>query len=208
LDPSSVSHLVATDEVLMQKIYNIRRVPFMPDIVLDCGANIGVFTLLAMATFPRATVVAFEPDPENLIWLRRQAELNGASFEIVDAAVSIADGEALFAAGLGVGSTLALGENAGGTVIFVSTIRLATFIERKKAGSLLLKLDVEGAEEAVIPDLVDVLPAKCAIFFETHRGEKAWRAIDQTLVAAGFKVDRVRTRDPYSEGFALRSEVT
>ncbi len=40
------------------------------DIVLDCGANVGVFTRVALAAGAR-TVVAIEPGPENVECLRR-----------------------------------------------------------------------------------------------------------------------------------------
>src|SRR4051794_7495057 len=43
LDPSNLSHLVAVDELLLQHVYEIEEVLFKPDVVIDCGANIGVF---------------------------------------------------------------------------------------------------------------------------------------------------------------------
>src|SRR5438270_371523 len=39
LDPSDLSHLVAVDEILFQRVYRIDRVPFVPDVIIDCGAN-------------------------------------------------------------------------------------------------------------------------------------------------------------------------
>jgi hypothetical protein len=39
---------------------------------------------------------------------------------------------------------------------------------------LLLKLDVEGEEARVIPELFDVVPQESAIFFEIHYGEAGW----------------------------------
>src|SRR5689334_17956075 len=46
LDPSDLSHLAVADEIFLQKVYDLSRVPFAPDLILDCGAHIGMFTLL------------------------------------------------------------------------------------------------------------------------------------------------------------------
>jgi tRNA G37 N-methylase Trm5 len=46
------------------------------DIVLDAGANIGIFTLLASRI--AELVIAVEPDPENFSYLKYNIELNRA----------------------------------------------------------------------------------------------------------------------------------
>lgn len=52
-------------EVVTEDCYKIRNLPFVPDIVYDLGANIGVFTRFAQGLWPEAIIVAVEPDPEN-----------------------------------------------------------------------------------------------------------------------------------------------
>jgi len=46
------------------------------DVVLDVGAHIGYYTLLAMSSAPNATVVAVEASPNNADVLRRNVEKN------------------------------------------------------------------------------------------------------------------------------------
>jgi tRNA G37 N-methylase Trm5 len=46
------------------------------DIVVDAGANIGIFTLLAARK--AKLVIAVEPDPENFEYLKRNVRLNRA----------------------------------------------------------------------------------------------------------------------------------
>src|SRR5262249_35898753 len=69
------------------------------DVVLDVGANIGVFSLV-MARWVGETgrVFAFEPAPESLLGLRRHIELNEVSgrIEAIGCAVSDTVGEAMF----------------------------------------------------------------------------------------------------------------
>src|ERR1700719_3886864 len=107
INPADISHLVVTEEVLLERIYDLGALPFKPDIVLDCGAHIGLFTLLAAANFPDAEFIAFEPDPRNAEWLRKQVAGNALSVDVVEAAVSVEDGSALFTADLGCSSALA-----------------------------------------------------------------------------------------------------
>jgi FkbM family methyltransferase len=44
---------------------------FQPDVVLDGGGNIGLFTLMAEALYPRAKFVICEPVPDNLAQIAR-----------------------------------------------------------------------------------------------------------------------------------------
>ena len=46
-------------------------------VVLDVGANAGIYSLAALAIQPDATVHAFEPTPEIAARLRATAKLNG-----------------------------------------------------------------------------------------------------------------------------------
>ena len=48
------------------------------DTVIDVGANVGYYTLLAARKVgPRGKVVAFEPDPESFSFLKRNVKANG-----------------------------------------------------------------------------------------------------------------------------------
>jgi hypothetical protein len=49
---------------------------FVPDSVVDGGANIGMFSVLANAFFPGVPITAYEPDEENFAQLKRNIELN------------------------------------------------------------------------------------------------------------------------------------
>lgn len=60
---------------------------------VDVGANIGTTTILASYVFDR--FVAFEMDPNNLDYLRRNIELNNLSCQVHACAVSHRSGEAL-----------------------------------------------------------------------------------------------------------------
>ena len=72
-----------------------------PPVVLDLGANIGLFSLWVARRWPGARVIAVEPLERNVAALRRNLALALAPdrVEIVAAAATTADGEVTFGGG-------------------------------------------------------------------------------------------------------------
>ena len=196
VDATDLGHLISYEEIFVLNTYDLGLVPFEPRLIVDCGAHAGFFAALAAAAFPHTPIVAFEPNPANIRWLRQN--LDGDRCTVHDAAVSIADGHGQFAAGA---------SNAGrltpdaGTPVRVVDLRgqLASLPD------LLLKLDVEGEEVRLVPHVLPVLPARCALFIETHHGLQARQLLSSVLSEAGFAVTQVREREPYADLFALRT---
>lgn len=52
-------------EVVTEDSYRMKLLKFVPDAILDIGANVGIFTRFARELFPNAIIIALEPDPEN-----------------------------------------------------------------------------------------------------------------------------------------------
>ena len=51
-------------QVFVNNEYDI-KVPFDPKIIIDGGANIGLFSILISNRFPQSKIIAIEPDSEN-----------------------------------------------------------------------------------------------------------------------------------------------
>lgn len=211
VNPSDSGHTCVIEEFFVPPVAcELSLVEFDPPVIIDCGAHIGLFTLLARRRFPSAAITAFEPNPDNLEWLRENLRVNRVSgVDVVAAAVSTSPGRAAFQFTAGQSESGRLvepgsepaGMNAG---IDVTLVDLPAFVRTLAAASLLLKLDIEGAEERLIPALVPALPRRCAIFFETHRGEAGWEVARGALVADGFSVRVLGERDVFRDGFAVR----
>jgi FkbM family methyltransferase len=118
------------------------------DIVVDVGAHLGLYSLLAASRGPAARVIAVEADPYNVAALRANLRRAGADAEIVAAAASDEVGRARFHQNLGtIGSSLVARPGTGPTrPIEVDTVTLDSILGDVAGMSLLLKLDVEGAE--------------------------------------------------------------
>lgn len=149
-------------------------------VVVDVGANVGIFSLFVKSQRPKARILAFEPMTHNLAALRKNLELHNATgVEVVPHGLSGAhEGTATFtfypnlpgnstrypagkqrdrdaianAWGDAVGDQLYQGEQ-----IEVTVERLSTALARRPDIERidLLKVDVEGAELDVLEGLDD-----------------------------------------------------
>jgi len=70
------SDLKTFEEVISRKTYLKRGLKILPgEKWMDCGGNVGAFTLLACSLGAQVTV--YEPDPYNIDMIRRNLRLNG-----------------------------------------------------------------------------------------------------------------------------------
>ena len=125
------------------------------DTALDIGANFGLYTILAAKQVGReGRVLAFEPNPNSLRYLRLNILLNRQSrIEVVPVALSNEEGETEFiCVSQGAYSALKVGETPGTTSAI--RVRQTTLDAIAAAESLYLvdvvKMDVEGAELLVL----------------------------------------------------------
>jgi FkbM family methyltransferase len=205
IHPADWSQTIIFDEIFVHHNYDLSKVPFEPSAVVDCGAHIGMFSLLAAANFPQANLYAFEPDPSNAEMIRRQVQANRLRVELFEAAVSTAAGEGSFILGNSHSGRLSGIAAPNSRRIQVRLIDFPDFVARLKGGRLLLKLDVEGAEDALVPILMSRLPSQCAVYFETHSGEAGWKSIATQFSANGFVVEQINSRGEFADGYACRA---
>lgn len=203
IDPTDWSQTVIFEEVFLQSNYDLNRINFIPDMIFDCGAHIGLFSLLVKGKFPHVRLTAYEPSLRNSQLLRRQIAGNNLDVTLVEAAVSIEAGEVNFVEyNSHSGKLLHDKTAAGGRKVAV--INFPEVVRQLNPSSVLLKMDVEGEERCILPILVPLLPHQSAVFFETHSGEAGWQEIEALLVSNGFRVEQVNARQEFYDGFAWR----
>jgi FkbM family methyltransferase len=160
------------------------------DVVYDVGANAGYFTLLASHLVgPTGRVVAFEPFPAALRYLRRHIELNGVeNATVIDSAVSDARGTAHFRAH----AEITMGRLADGGELSVDVVRLDDVYANGHAPLPdLIKIDVEGEELKVLRGATAILHhRRPTILLATH-GSATHRACCRFLVQRGYKLEQL-----------------
>lgn len=161
--------------------------------ILDCGANLGLASLSFKRLYPRARITAFEADPALAEMARENLKANGAGdVEVVQAAVWTRGGTLDFQCeGADSGAIAGIAGEAGdtgrGPVRTVPSVRLRDWLEREPVD--LLKLDVEGAEAAILADCAGALGRIRAVIAEIHEFEPDRRhtpGILAELSGAGF----------------------
>jgi FkbM family methyltransferase len=127
------------------------------DVAFDIGANIGIYTLpMSRAVGPTGTVVAFEPDPDNLRLLEHNVKTNECdNVRIVPCALGSHDGEAALYQSEDNRGNLSLADlSQTGKSVRVAVRRGDTVLrELGIPAPRVIKMDVEGAEPLVYAGL-------------------------------------------------------
>lgn len=127
--------------------------------VYDIGANVGFYTLLSsLLVGPNGNVIAFEPVPRNLIYLRKPVEMNSCfNVMILPYAVSDNAGKAFFDCA----NNPSMGHLCTKGDITVRTVLIDKLIESEKLFPPdVMKIDVEGAELSVLRGSHHVIKGK------------------------------------------------
>jgi len=171
VDPASF--LSAFEAIVVQGCYDFRTHNPSP-YILDCGSNIGIAALHFKRLFPRAEIVAFEPDPIICQTLRRNLLVNNAAdVQVVEGALWDKAGKTVFFREGADGGRLGGGSES--TRLEVMTVRLADYLTKPVA---MLKIDIEGAETRVIYDITQQFDMLIRLVIEYH-------VISQTLPSLG-----------------------
>lgn len=165
---SRPSYVLGGAEADMQQFFadSIRR----GDVVFDLGANVGFFTLVAAAlTGPTGRVVAYEPSPQTARAVRHNVALNDLDYvTVVEAAVSDREGYA----DLDLRDSeqqASIVHHAGGQMVKVRTVSIDDEVERLGITPAFVKVDVEGAEAAVVAGMRDTLrQSRALVVCEIH----------------------------------------
>ncbi len=136
-------------EIVIEDEYRIKNVLKEGEIILDIGANIGLFSLCASNMINNIKVYAFEPFKDNFKILKENIKLNKSN-NIIPQMSALSDSN-------GKGFLFISHENTGAHSIYdkgnmnkkiIKTETLTSALERTKAN--FLKIDCEGAEYKIL----------------------------------------------------------
>jgi FkbM family methyltransferase len=198
-----LTHLWVADEVLTEHVYSLNAVPFTPDLVLDLGANIGLFTLLAAQRWPNSHLVCVEPHPLTFDQLCKNLAANRVSAMRLQCAIADTTGIQFLCNEGAVFQALTEAENATPTL----TMPLDALLPRA-AKNVLIKMDIEGAEQAALENARLLLPEQCFIFIEIHQGDESLAWMRRWASSHGFAFTEVRRREEAIDGYLSRTGAT
>jgi FkbM family methyltransferase len=168
----------------------VQHRPAEGQVVVDIGANIGAFSLWAANLIgPTGQLIAIEPNPISLPHLRRSLDAVTAPVNILSVACGEVETDAIlhFEAGFTVSSSLEPFPEADRTAR-IRVQRLDGIVEQLGIEHIhMLKIDVEGAEEAVLRGAERILSETDWIALETTGGEVE-AGVRAYLAERGFEI--------------------
>ncbi len=162
-------------------------------IVLDIGANVGYYSILAALSNPDVEVIAFEPVPQLYASLVRNIELNQLASRIKPMNFAISnrcEEVSLFVPNNGVfcESSILPGFRPDSVQLRAEATTVDQFLEDRGLGSVdVIKIDVEGAEHLVFEGLWKTLEKMrpdiiCEVLPGRFRGET-----EERLTSLGYR---------------------
>ncbi len=140
--------------------------------IIDCGSNIGISIIFFKYMFPKASIIAFEPDPTMFILLKRNCEQNKLKkIKIINSGLYSKNGFTSFYSfdkesdNGTLGSTFLEHNDYRRARIKVSVTKLSDHIKNKVD---ILKVDIEGSEEVVMGEIRKKLHLVNNIIMEYH----------------------------------------
>ena len=161
--------LVNTEYAFLKDVTLSRPTP----VILDIGAHIGTFAIWALGVNHGARILSVEADPETYGVLTRNADVvveSGKDWTVINRAAGRIDDEVLTFSNAG--PSMSHRVDPDGTLT-VSSISLGTLIDRiaGQGGQVdLVKVDIEGAEEAFLAESADALTKVEVAVVELHPG--------------------------------------
>lgn len=143
------------------------------DVIVDIGANMGYYTLLASKIVgDSGKVYAFEPDPTNYSVLCKNVALNEIKNAItIQKAVSDKNGSmTLYLDGKDIGAHTLYKNGKARKSVVVDSITLDEYFKGKEYPINIIKMDIEGAEMAAMRGMGKIIKLNddLKIFMEFH----------------------------------------
>ncbi|PRY42010.1 FkbM family methyltransferase [Spirosoma oryzae] len=183
--PDALSFVWQFKEIFADESYRFNTTATHP-VILDCGANIGTSLAYFRQTYPAARIIAFEADPAiGEVLTKNLRDNNIPDIEIVNKAVWIDEQGLDF--GTGDADAASMFSDTGRRR--VPSVRLRDYLLREPRIDM-LKIDIEGAETAVLTDCRDALAHVQNLFVEFHAYigyPQTLGEVIQVLEAAGFR---------------------
>lgn len=188
LIPDTASFLSAYKEIFLEKIYKFSTKTVNPKI-LDLGANIGLSVLFFKDLYPQSEITALEADPKIFSYLKNNVESRGyKDVKLVNQAVWYQNTTLSFnSEGADAGQVIS-GINESSS-IDVEAVDISELLQNNQFD--FIKMDIEGAEEWVVPRCKGLLDSVQNFFIEYHSkvGEKQkLNEILDFLAQEGFRI--------------------
>jgi len=161
-------------------------------LVIDCGANIGLSALYFASHLPKAKIVVIEPTPDNVELARKNTGENPL-IEIIQAAVHDEAAALEFVDLDAEKFAYRVRPAIARTATTIDAVTIDAVMQRHAANrNLIVKVDIEGGEEALFRSNTDWLDRTSLLIVETHDwlfpGQGTSRTLFSAIAGRNFEV--------------------
>lgn len=182
--PDALSFIWQYKEIFVDESYKFECNSSSP-VIVDCGANIGLSALYFNEQYKNAEIHCIEADPEIAKILARNLANNQVKANIIAKAAWIDDKGVVFASEGSDSGSIDTNASQGNRI---DSIDMKSFLESFEKIDF-LKMDIEGAENIVIPHCKTALAKVDKLFLEYHSKyseEQHLPELLQVLKSSGF----------------------
>lgn len=143
----SYYHMYELIETFIKREYDV-QLPKEASMIVDLGSCSGAAAAYFSICYPRASILAFEPDSMNFVYAKENCgQFN--NIEVINSAFSTSNGEIDFYESTKSSLASSLTAREGNVRHSVTSINLNSLIEMCGGKIDILKFDIEGAEEYI-----------------------------------------------------------
>jgi FkbM family methyltransferase len=179
--------VAAFEHVFLNREYDI---PFAtpPPVIVDAGANVGMSSVYFATRYPKARIIAIEPDPGNFSVLRKNAELF-SNIVAINAALWRKDGiVSMHDVGGGCWG-MQVRDPERGDESGVRSMSVHTLLAEQNITQVdLLKMDVEGSEQEILQEAESWIGRVVVICAELHDRLRPGCSRSFEIATAGFPI--------------------
>lgn len=192
-------------EVLLYQCYRIHK-PLQRFVLVDLGANIGLTSVWMSRHYPVAALVAVEANDANAALVRENLQRNGVRGLVEEAAIGPSDGHAFFSDldDSNYGHLASSGRQVRMVAMDTVLQRLAAEYPDTAGLPVVVKLDIEGGEQALLHENSDWLQRVHAIIAEFHPDAIDYPGCIRRVQSYGFSYHRPGSLGPDSMDFFIR----
>lgn len=176
------------EEIFLKKFYEFKTNKINP-VIIDCGANIGLASIYFKETYPNSTLISFEPDPHIFKTLQQNIkDRNYQNIELYNCAIYDRPGTVSFQQEGGFSGRVPY-KNDTENIITVDCIDFNDVLFKYDTIDF-LKVDIEGAENKILPVISKSLKKIENFFLEYHSHEEKPQKLHDLLgilQKAGFR---------------------
>lgn len=165
-------------EVVIRNAYSLNP-SFRADLVIDGGANIGLFSLQAAAVYPSAKIIVCEPLPRNIAQIEKHLARNHVEAKILPTCIGGSHRTIPFYC-RGANASSFDADKPFDSVLHIDVLPLAGVLGPRAAKRILIKLDIEGMEIESLESYVAQEQRAVIIFCELH-GHREHRSTMEKL---------------------------